>query len=278
MIRQTGPACGRAETGAGRRALVLAALVATLACGGTRAGMAPEPEAPITAVATVTPGWGSGSVWLVSTEPVSRDPLPAFRPLIDVEGQLTSVQVPPYLPPSDKNVVLFSAGATSSLTIRTDAGIEWTLGHHVEHGDPSTDATPDLSHLIGARVRLRVRSVDEIMPARGFVLTDAAGALLFAMDFMALRAEDVAGLTVQDGTAITAMNPTDNSNCLDRRHHFVTFTGDRAVNIAGGHQGTVTIRGAAYTAVALYNFKTPRAAACADTRGDARAWAIWQRR
>ena len=183
----------------------------------------------------------------------------------------------PVLPPTGHRAVYaHSITPLRAVTIRTDDGIEWTLGYHVESGTPMADVTPDLNDIIGERVLLRFRAIRAFGSAPGFVLSDDKG-VAFAIDLAVygdpLLADDVPGLRIQDGATVgTTMHA-----CFDQRHALLTFKGDQAIDVAAGKEGTVLIKGSAFAALNLFNYKAAGAIRCTDVAGDARAWAIWRR-
>ena len=233
-------------------------------CGGDDAD-----EAPM-----VLPG--TGQIWLASTEPKPTDPKYfESRPRVDIAGVVTGVDAGPAAPPPALQRFFAGDGASQVLTIAGDDGLKWSLGYHLERGKPAADATPDLRALVGTRVSLLFRAVRAFGTAPGFVLAGPDG-VRFAMDLAIygdpLLPDDVPGLTVADGPVLL----TKKSPCADQNHTSLVFNGDASVNVAGGSEADVTIKGQRYRAINLFSYRAGGPLQCTDITGEGRGWAVWR--
>jgi len=200
-----------------------------------------------------------------------------MRTVADIEGMVTAVETGPAVPPPVLQTFYAGEGASQVLTIRDNDGIDWKLGYDVGRGSPTMNVTPDLMAMIGTRARLLFRAVRGFGTAPGFVLFDAVG-VMFAMDLAIygdpLQTDDVAGLTVQDGTVLA----TTKDNCVDHLlHTSLVFTADKPVDVRPNTEGTVFIQGTRYAATNLFSVRADGQARCPDFVGTERGWAIWRR-
>ena len=120
-------------------------------------------------------------------------------------GVVTGVEAGPAAPPAGLQKFFPGEGASQVLVVMGDDGLRWSLGYHLERGEPAVDVTPDLKSLVGTRVSLLFRAVRAFGQAPGFVLSNPQG-VVFAMDLAVygdpLQPDDVPGLTVQDGPVL----------------------------------------------------------------------------
>jgi hypothetical protein len=218
-------------------------------------------------------GQGNGQTWLASNQPPPSDPkYRESREVAEVAGVVTAVDGS-VAPPSGWQRWYLVGEATRTITIRADDAVEWKLGYRIEQGDPAVDATPTLQALVGSRVRLVYRAVRSFGSAAGFVLSDDHGVVL-AMDLATygdpLKPDDVPGLTVADGTVLGTVK----NDCFDRRNTALVFAGDTSAEVRPGDQAAVSIKGARYTALALFSFKAAGELRCTDIAGEGRGWAV----
>ena len=132
---------------AGRLAVPLAISQCLAGCG---AGERDTPK-------QLTPG--AGQIWLASTEPTPADPKYfETRPKLEVAGVVTRVEAGPAAPPAGLQKFFSGEGASQVLVVMGDDGLRWSLGYHLERGEPAVDVTPDLKSLVGTRVSLLFRA------------------------------------------------------------------------------------------------------------------------
>jgi hypothetical protein len=220
---------------------------------------------------------GAGLIWLVSNEPKVADAkYYESRPRADIAGVVTGVEAGPAAPPPALRKFFYvDGGASQVLTIAGDDGLQWSLGYHLERGEPAVDATPDLRALAGTRVSLLFRAVRAFGTAPGFVLSGPDG-VRFAMDLAVygdpLLPDDVPGLTVADGPVLIKKKHP----CADQNHTALVFTGDAAVNVAGGSEADVMIKGQRYRAINLFCYRAAGPIQCTDITGEGRGLAVWR--
>jgi hypothetical protein len=220
----------------------------------------------------VTPGSGTVSL---SSSPATPPSFDGPSDSIEIEGVMTAFNALQQYP---SGVAWFSGSESSrALVIRTDAGVEWTLGYRIEAGLPTADVTPEFPSLMGTRVKLLFRAVRAWGSAPAFVLTDAQG-LVFAMNLAvygdAMRPGDVHALTVSHGRTLGVIN--DKDDCFAARHFALVFTGSPSIELPPGEKGQVNIDSRPYTAVSLFDVAAEGGIRCEDVVGGATGWAVWR--
>jgi hypothetical protein len=246
-------------------ALVLAACAA--GCGQERGDVDPK----------VLLARGTGTIWLSSTETALGPKQVESRTLLEIAGRVTATDEGLLDAPADWRSVFPGGFATRSVTIRSEAGIDWKLGYRIVR-DPMVDVTPAPPLPTGTMVRLRFRAIFAFGTAASFVLSDEQGvALAFDLGVYGdpFAPDDIPGLAIQEGASIGVLH----GSCSNTRHVNLVFAGDAPVELQQNQLGAVAIKSRAYTAFHLFNFHPDppgTGPTCPDGINEARAWALWR--
>jgi hypothetical protein len=224
--------------------------------------------------------YGQAVVWLRTSEPEGITPWAYERTTADIQGVVTAAEEGRAAQINDLRPFHSYTFHDDSrvLTIRTDAGHDWKLGYRIERPDSLRNRAPDLSALIGQRVRLLFRGLVGHGTAEAFVLFDDSG-VRFAMNRAvwgdAFLPGDLPGITVEAGRVVR----TTSNTCVDSLNHMsMVVTGDQPLNLAPDAQGTFTAGGARYNALNVASFEFGDGYIRCSDLAPWHIWALWRER
>lgn len=153
-----------------------------------------------------------------------------------------------------------------------ETGQEWRVGMQIFDTE-GTDVTPGLDLHEGDVVDLRYVQLEDFGSTSAFVLTDAAGGLVAAVEegvWGTLLADgDVPALNVDLGETVLEMD----DECGHQAYHSILYSGDEDVSVEPYGVADVTVGGTPYTAYALGAMTWEGDVTCTDLAGRF-TWAV----